>query len=202
MKFEELTTIWNSADTTLEHTVQINKQLVKDLGLTQVKSKLTEFKWTILFQILVEIIFLNFLIGFIVQNFTAYQFAIPASILLVITSFSLAFEIYQLWLSSTIDSNLTVVEAQKKLVGLQRMEILDMNSLYIIIPLFSAPFMIVAAKAFLNMNLYELGNNWLMYHSAGSVVIAIIIVFFLKMFPNKELIESVSFLNELKENEQ
>lgn len=201
MKFEELSTIWNSVDFELDNTIQINKQLVKDLGLTQVKSKLTGLKWTILFQIIAETIFLNFLIGFIVQNYAAHQFSIPASILLVTTIFSLAFEIYQLWLSSTIDSNLTVVEAQKKLARLQMMEILDMNSLYIIIPLFSAPFMIVASKAFLNMNLYELGANWWIYFTIGSVVVAALIVFFLKMFPNKELIESVSFLNELKENE-
>jgi uncharacterized membrane protein YdjX (TVP38/TMEM64 family) len=115
--------------------------------------------------------------------------------------FSLVIEIYKLKLYYSIDASSSVIEAQKKLTKLKKLEIQDIQSLYIIIPLFSAPFLIVTAKAFLNLSLYSFGTNWLIYYTLGSFVVALIIVFFLKRYPDKNLMDSIAFLDELKENE-
>ena len=90
MKFEELSGIWNSADMELEKSVKINKQLVKELGLAKVKSRLYEIKWTSIIEIGVNAIFLSFLTGFIFDHFSDFKFSIPAFILLVVTVVSLA----------------------------------------------------------------------------------------------------------------
>ncbi len=199
MKFEELSSIWNSVDFELDNTVQVNKQLVKDLGLSKVKSSLSELKLSVIFQIVVGFMFINFIMDFFVQNLTHFQFSGPAFFLLAFTAAGLVVSIYQLWLSLSINAELSVVEAQKKLMRLQTIEVLDIYSLLIIIPLFYAPFMIVGAKAFFNFNLYELSSNWFVYQTIGSIVIAGIVVFVLRKFPNKKLKESIDFLNELNE---
>jgi hypothetical protein len=201
MKFKELSGIWNSTDLELEKSVQINKELVMSISLSKIKSRLYEIKWTGIIEIVVGFIFFNFLVRFIGAHFTDFRFYFPALILLAITVFSLIFEIYRMSLFYTIDSKAAVIEAQKKLAKLKKLEILDIHSLIIIIPLFSAPFLIVAAKAFLNLSLYGAYSTWLVYLSAGSILIAAILIFILKRFPNKNLQESIAFLNELKENE-
>ena len=201
MKLEELSGIWNSTDMELEKSIKINKQLVKELGLAKVKSRLYEIKWTSIIEIGVNAIFLSFLTGFIFDHFSDFKFSIPAFILLVVTVVSLIIEIYKLTLFYTLDAKSAVIEAQKKLTRLKKLEILDIYSLYIIIPLFSAPFLIVSAKAFLHLSLYAFDMTWLIYYTIGSVVVAVIIIFFLKRYPDKNLSASIAFLHELKENE-
>ena len=114
MKFEELSTIWNTADSELGNTVQVNKQLVKDLGLSKIKSSLSELKLSVIIQIIVGFMFINFIMNFFVQNLTQFQFSGPAFFLLATTAAGLVVSIYQLWLSLTINEDLSVVEAQKK----------------------------------------------------------------------------------------
>ncbi len=201
MKFEELSGIWNSNDIGLDKSIQINKELVKNIGIKKVRSGLYEIKFTAFIGIIVGIFFSMFLWRFLIDNYQVFKFLIPALILLVITTFSLILEIYKLTLIYTLDSKAPVIDAQKKLLRLKKLEILDRYSLYIIIPLFAAPFMIVTAKAFLHLNLYAFNNTWLIYFTLGSIVIAVILIFFLRKFPDKKLSESITFLNELKENE-
>jgi hypothetical protein len=201
MEYQELASIWNSTDLGLEQSVKINKDLVKRISLTKIKSRLFEIKGTAIFELIVESLFSIFLIGFIIDHVSEIIFSLPAGILLIITLFSLVIEIYKLKLYYSIDASSSVIEAQKKLTKLKKLEIQDIQSLYIIIPLFSAPFLIVTAKAFLNLSLYSFGTNWLIYHTLGSFVVALIIVFFLKRYPDKNLMDSIAFLDELKDYE-
>ena len=200
MKFEELSGIWNSTDIALDKSIKINKDLVKNIGISKVKSGLFEIRITAIIGIVAGIIFSIFLVGFIFDNLSDFKFSFPAFILLGITLFGLILEIYKLTLVYTLDSRAAVTEAQKKLMRLKKLEILDTHSLYIIIPLYSAPFMIVIAKAFLHLNLYSFDTTWLIYFTAGSVVIAVILIFFLRKYPGKNLSKSIAFLSELKED--
>lgn len=201
MKFEELSGIWNSTDIALDKSIKINKELVKNIGISKVKSGLYEIKLTAIIEIVAGIVFSIFLSGFIFDNFPDFKFYLPAFILLVITMFSSVIEVYKLRLVYTLDSKSPVIETQKKLIRLKKLEILDTYSLYIIIPLFSAPFIIVTAKAFLHLNLYAFNTTWLVYYTLGSIVVAVILIFFLRKYAGKNLSQSIAFLNELKENE-
>ncbi len=202
MQFEELSEIWNSTDIELERSVQINKELVKQLGFTKVKSHLFEIKGSAIFEIIVEAIFSIFLVSFVVDYISDPQFLLPAVVLLIFSLFSLIIEIFKLKLFLTIDSSATVFGAQKKLSKLKYLEFLDIYSLYIIVPLYLVPFLIVIAKAFLNLDLYDLGiMDWLNYSIFGGLMIAAILVYALRKFRNRKLEESIAFLNELKEDQ-
>lgn len=204
MKFEELTEIWNSTDQNLEKSVQINHELVKELGLRKVKSHLSEIKWTAIFEIVTEFILAVILIEFIAGHLSEIRFVIPAVVLLIFTLFSLIVEVIKLSLFLRIDSNSSVVESQKKLIGLKFYEMLDINSLFVIVPFFSAPFLIVFARLLFDLNLYEFDVLKLtLYTITGGFFVALIIVYFLKKSgASKKLNESIGFLNELKEEEE
>ena len=202
MNFDKLATIWNSTDRDIDAAVRINKELVMKLGLRRVRSSLYEIKWTAVIHIVVGVLFFLFLNGFIVTHFSMPRFLIPALLLQAITIYSLVFEAIRLSLYYTVDSAASVIVAQKKLARLKKMEALDTYSLLLIIPLFSAPFLIVIAWAAARVDLYTFNIAWLAYHTVGSLVVAAIIVFFLKFFPDKKLRESESFLRELKDTEE
>ncbi len=94
------------------------------------------------------------------------------------------------------------MEAQQKVSRLRHLELSDTYSLYVLIPFYSGPFLIVIAKAFLNLSLYKYGiMDWFIYSVIGGLVIAVIIVYFLRKFRGKKLDESIAFLNELKEDQ-
>lgn len=200
MKFEELSGIWNNADAGLEQNIKINRSLVKNIAIRKVRSGLYEVKFTAVVGIIAGIFFSMFLWRFIIDNYMQLKFFIPALILLLTTIFSLVIAIYRLVLVYTLDSEATVFESQQKLIRLQKLDILDICSLYVIIPLFTAPFLIVVAKAFAHLDLYSFNTTWLIYLTAGSIIIAVILIFFLKKYPGKRLAKSVAFLNELKED--
>ena len=199
MKFEELAGIWNNANLAPEQHVKINKSLVKNIAIRKVRSGLYEVKFTAIVGIIAGVFFSIFLWRFIIDNYMLLKFFIPAFILLLATMFGLIIAIYRLVLVYTLDPKETVLESQQKLIRLQKLDILDIYSLYIIIPLFTGPFLIVMAKAFANLDLYSFNTRWLIYLTGGSIIIAVILIFFLKKYPGKRLARSVTFLNELKE---
>jgi len=201
MEFEQLTSIWNNANPTLDQTVKINKELVKTISFSKVKSRLVDIKWTSIFQIVVGIWFLDFLLGFALGHSGEMKFFLPALTLIVLSIYSLAIDIAQLVMVLTIHSKASVAEAQKKLSALKKLEAYDVYSLLVIIPLFSLPFMIVLGKGVADFDLYNFDLSWMISYTAGSIVIAAIVVFFLRKFPNKGLRESIAFLEELKETE-
>ena len=202
MQFEELSKIWNSPNMELEKSVQINRKLVKQLGMNKVKSHLFEIKWSAIFEIVTQFIFAVILIGFTINHFAEMQFFIPAGLLLVFTLFSLIVEIVKLYLFLSLDSGASVLESQTKLSRLKYFEMLDINSLYVIVPLFSVPFLIVFAKLLFNVDLYEFDLTKLfLYSFFGGLVVAAILVYFLKKYQGKNLDESISFLNELKDEQ-
>lgn len=201
MKFEELSAIWHSNDLTLDRSIRINKKFVKNLGISKVAARHYEIKLTATIGIVTGILFAIFLFRFIFEYFTDLKFSVPAMILLVSTCFGLIIEFYNLLLVYTINPESTVEEARKKLIRLKKLEIMNVYSLYVVIPLFGAPFMIVMAKAFLHLDLYAFNTSWLIYFTAGSIIIAVILIYFLRKLSGKKLSQSISFLNGLRDED-
>ena len=80
-------------------------------------------------------------------------------------------------------------------------QVLNTKMLYVLIPLFSAPFLIVLVKAILDFDIYVLGN-WLIYYMVGSIMVALVVVFFLRKFPDKNLEKVLAFLSEIRNFEK
>lgn len=198
MDFQELSVLWNSADQALSQQVEIKQKLVKEVSIRKVRGHLAEIKWTAFFELGISILFLPFVMRYLTDTFSENKFFLPGLMLLVLTLFSLIITIYRLVLYFGIRAETPVVQTQLKVARLRYLELLEIDLLYVLIPLFYAPFMVVMAKAVANLDLYRFGS-WLIYSTLGSVVVALVLVFFLQKFPNKQLQESLGFLNELRE---
>jgi uncharacterized membrane protein len=203
MEYQELINIWSSSNDELKTNVQINRKLIKEVAFKKIKAQLAEIRWTSVFGLAVAFFWIPFLIRFVVANFGDLKFCLQGLLLLGISLFSMILNVYKLQLYYSINSRFSVLKTQHKIERLKYLELLDVKSLYIIIPLFSAPFFIVIAKAFLHIDLFSFGifGKALLYYTLGAIVVAIILVFILSKSTDKKLKESIAFLNELKETE-
>ncbi|MBU1820338.1 MAG: hypothetical protein KKG00_02345 [Bacteroidetes bacterium] len=198
MEFQELAKLWNSADEELGSRIEINRKLVKEVSMRKVRSHLTEVKWTAYFELAVNLLFVQFVGRYVVENLYEVKFLIPGLLLFAMTLFSLIFSSYQLTLYYGIRSGTSVVQTQTKLARLRYLELLDLNLLYIMIPLFYATGIIVAAKAVADYDMYR-HASFLFYNTLASAVIAVVLIFILKKYPDKRLKEAQAFVDELKE---
>ncbi|MFZ1806576.1 MAG: hypothetical protein WAU36_05115 [Cyclobacteriaceae bacterium] len=192
MELPELTQLWNAPGS-----VAINRQLLKEVTLYKVKALLYSLKWSTYFELVLNIIFILFLQGFISGHLNEMRFLIPALILIVVTIASTVLECYKLYLFYSLHADSPVADTQQKVATLQYLEALEANSMLVIIPLFSAPILIVPAKAFFDIDLYQLGN-WIPQYVVGSVVVGLVIAFLLRKFPNEKLKKAMAFLKEIK----
>jgi hypothetical protein len=198
MDFQELTTLWNSTDPQLDRQIEIRQKLVKEAGMRKVRKHLAEIKWTSFFELATNLTFVLFIGRYLAANLSEMKFFVPGLLLFALTIGSLVFSSYKLTLYYGIQAGFSVVQTQRKVARLRYLELLSVNLLYLAIPVFYAPFMIVMAKSVAHYDLYR-HSAWLVYGTLASVAIALIIVYLLKRFPGKRLQEAQSFLNELKE---
>jgi len=151
--------------------------------------------------------------GIIASHFFTLKYSIPAGILLLVTVFSLVFSGYKLSLFQKIDSRYSVLETQKAMERMKYLERFEKNLLLVIIPLFSPAFLIIMVSSVFNYNLGPIEKwfieytqmsigNWLILYTLGSALVAMIVVFILKKFPNKNLQKSISFLKEIDDIEK
>ncbi len=192
MELTELAQLWNTPGS-----VAVNRQLLKEVTLYKVKALLYSLKWSTYFELGVNILFFFFLQGFILDHYNEMRFLIPALILIVVTLSSTVLEFYKLYLFYSLHAESPVAETQQKIARLQYLEALEANSMLAIIPLFSAPILIVIAKSFFDFDLYELGN-WMPQYILGSVVVGLVIAFVMRKFPNEQLKKAEAFLKEIK----
>ena len=196
MELHELSTIWNGTDSKLENTVRVNKSLFMEVSMNRIKNNLNSLRWTGYYEIIVNFLFLLFVVNFTLSSLSEFKFLIPGLILFAFSIYSIYFSIKKLVLHYGINAQTPVLQTQLKLENLKLLETRETQLLYVFIPLLSPVFLIVGAKFILNVDLYNY-MNWLIAQTAGSVVIAVIIVFILKKFPNKNLEKSIAFLNEI-----
>lgn len=201
MELHELTNIWNGSDLKMESTVKINKTLFMEVSINRIKTILSPIKRTSYFEIIVNLLFLFPVITFSFSMLSEIKYLIPGLLLIAFTCYNSIFIIKKLFLLYGIDSQTPVLHTQKNLVKLKLMEIRERQMLYILIPLFSPVFLIVGAKAFLNIDLYQF-INWLIAQTAASILIAALIVYILKKFPDKNLDRTLNFINEIAEVEK
>jgi hypothetical protein len=197
MKLEEISQLWNQEENRVEVLLKEKRNLLHRVAMFRIKSGLYELKFTIYFEILANTLFIFWLIGFIMAN-QEFRFITPAILLMLMASFSLIFQMYRFRIYFALKSSDEVVKTQQKVGKLLLLERIDRQSLFLVIPLFAAPFLIVAAKSIMQIDLFTFEPAWLILFTAASVVIAIGVVYFLKLFPDRKLLEASEFLKDLR----
>ncbi len=203
MELNEISELWN--DINMDNSeISINQDALSELTAYKLQDKLSEIKWTAIFEIVVAFFWLIFLIGFAIDNFEKIQLFLPALSLIIISILSLIMEAFKLSLFWSIRHQFSIIHTQRRIEKLRCLELLDTNSLFVLIPLFFVPFIIVIVKAVSGLNIFDLGFglNEILMLTGGSFVVSMIIVFILKKFPLQELKDSLDFLNDLKHLEE
>ncbi len=202
MEYTELSRLWE-ANKSVDVKISLNQNAINEVTVNKLKSSLSEIKLSSIIEIVVNFIWLGFLGEFVVKYHQESYFLLAGIILIGISIFSIALGINKLYLFTSIDNNFSVFKAQKRIGKLKFLEILGTNLLYFIIPLFFVPFVLVITKGILNIDLFQLGfgGNEVALATAGSAIVAILVVIFLRKSQFKSMNESLKFLKELNQNE-
>jgi uncharacterized membrane protein len=200
MNEQDLINIWKTQDSDLEKSIHVNQELLKTVTLEKVKSMLTLFRRTNIFELIINFLFLFWLVSFIKNNLSIAYFWVSAGFLCLMMLSSIIFNIYNLYLIKSIALNDSILETQRKIEQMKLHEKWSINALYIIIPLAPVPFLLVLGKGILGIDLYQiLGTTYLWSFTLGSLLVAIIIVWLVKKFPNEEMKKASNFLKEISE---
>ncbi len=198
MNFQDLEDIWNENNQDLEQSITINSASINNINMKKVTSNLTETRWENLIELGVNLWFLSFFKNFFMNHYHTPKFLIPGAFMLGLCLFAIVFCTYKLFLISRINRNYPIVKAQRNLALIQYFNRLEINALFFLIPTFSLAFLIVAAKGFIGMDLYAIGFPFIPY-LVGSFLVGVIIILFIKIFPDKKLQETITYLKELKD---
>ena len=201
MDIQELASMWNEGESSDRNMVILNRKLLKSVTIHEVRSMLSELKWSWIIELVVNALFFPFLIQFIIGHFQVLEFLVPGLIVLVVNVAGLIFSLYKIKKYLRLSPLSPVLDNQRSLVRLKYMETMEVNSLFVVIPVFSAPILIVLAQGLFGFNLYSLGD-WIMNYTLGSLVIGVIVVFVIKKFPSKKLEEAIALLKDVKEIEK
>jgi hypothetical protein len=160
MELEELKNRWNEFDNKLEKSLQLNKQLLKQINLDKAKNKIRTLLIFKLLETGVLSVVVYYLVKFTIYNFTSLQFSVSALILLFFTVMGYISTIRQVSLMirlKTEDAD-DITSKQKKLTGLKLL-----IAGYVKWGLLSIPFfpvwIILIPKIFLNFDMYTNGMN-------------------------------------------
>jgi len=92
------------------------------------------------------------------------------------------------------------LKTQRNLVLIQYFNRIEVNSLFFLIPTFSLAFLLVALKGLIGLDLYLISFPFIPY-LIGSFLVGLVIIAFLKLFPDRQLNEAILFLEDLKKAE-
>lgn len=201
MEFQELSQLWQNSDQKIEQNIQLDLPQFEEINQRKVRPQMNNYLINVLIELFVGVAFQSFLNNFIGGHLATPAFWVPAVILAVINVYSIVFNAYQLYLYFQINVGKPVIEAQRIMTRLRLLERIDTYSLLVIIPLCAGPFLIVGAKHFLGMDLYQFSVYSLPFFLMNFVVAAIIVAL-LRLFPDKELKESQSFLDSIVKMEE
>ncbi len=202
MELDQLKEIWAKQDQELESVAVVNLNLLQEASVNRVKALLSDFKWTTIFELIVTIIGVNYLSGYLIDTVWEFKFFVPGLLILLLGLYDIVWKLMVLSIYSKIDYQSAITETQKRVEKLKYYERREINELYIVIPLLWMAFVVVIAKGFLGIDAYQfLIYNWLL-QLLGSIVIAVFVVWFVKLFPDKKLDEAVAFLREIEDFEK
>ena len=204
MELNELKNIWKAQFDDAETEQQLHQKVLRLASYSRIQSMIgLELKLTVLIELFCYILFLLFLIRFCIKHYLEIEFLIPALLLTIDACFEISWNIYRLTVYYSLNNAIPVVKAQKRLQTLIYQEKFATRMLLIAIPVFLLLFFTVVLKGLLGISLYYfMGYRMFWYIIAGSFVVALILVSILIRFPNKEMQQAHSFLQELAAYEE
>lgn len=200
MELNELATLWQQ-DHDQSKSSRINKELLKTVTISKVRSNLSGFRINALVEVILNSLF-AFLMLRALSAVQADLWRMSAIVLiLVMAVLGLGVGMIKMVLAYRMTDRLPVLKAQKLMSTIQKISRLEIRSLLLVIPLFCFLFIALVAKAWLQIPLASI-SSILISWTAASALIAIILYVLLRRFPDKKLEAANEFLQEIREFEE
>lgn len=199
MNFEELEDMWKETDKDLNQNIQINQAKINKKTMKKIRSNLTETRWESVIELVLNIPFFYFTKEFCFNHLLEPKFLIPGLFLFLMAISAIIFCAYKLFVISRINSKFPILQTQINLANIEYLTRIEINALFFLIPTFSLTFIIVFAKGMLHIDFYQIAGSLMIPYYASCFVVGLIIVGFLKVFPDKKLANAVRHLKDLKE---
>ncbi len=202
MELQELKNIWNEHDKNLDTHVQVNQQLLKRVSLDKARSLMGNFKFSNIIELIASAIWLWPMAYFMANHYAEPKFMIPALILFLIAVLTMAWNVYSLVTVWQLNLDMPITRIQKKLEKMNLYNnLFHRNLLFLLMPLVYLTFMIVAAKGLLGIDMYQ-HWNFMLPQIIGCILLAPVIIWMLKKFPDRKLEEALRFLKEIRKFEK
>ena len=166
METNELKKLWKQYDAKLEKNWALNLKLIKDMKLERTKSSMNRYTFFMSLTILFDFILANYLLNFIIDNFSDFTLTAPAYILSLVTYIAIIWSFYQLVLVLMIKYSEPIIEIQKKIEKL-RIEKLKFNKFIFYI---SYPFVYFIGFTVLHLDITQFPIKWMI----PNIVLAIL----------------------------
>jgi hypothetical protein len=154
MNLDDLKSVWKESAQTDDNQWAVNSYLLKEVSLQKTHVLLREYKFTAIFETFAYAIFWICIVGFMADHWQEPRFLISSALLGMLALSGLGWGIYKWYQVQTINYELPLTEAQKRIARFQLFNRIEVKSLIIQVPVFFILFTIVAAKSWLGLDVF------------------------------------------------
>jgi len=201
MELDQLKKIWKDYDEAIEPRLELNKELLKEASVKKVQSFMFEFRLENYLELLINGIACTYLIKLLIGGFEDLKFVLPVTFLIILLGFELAWNLYKLIQSDKLSYKRPLIENLKVLEKLRLYNRWEIQSLIVLIPMFSASFLILIPKLFFDLDVFPLLGDGVWYFVLGSVVVGLVLAGILSLFPDRKMNQAINFLREISQYE-
>lgn len=199
MNIDELKNVWNTYDKSLDS--KINLDLLKTVTIDKTKSLTRTFKFGAIVEIIVSLFFVNYMAEVAIEQWETWEYSLPASVIGLISLGTVIWNIYALTQLTFMNYDASIAQAQKKMERIYTQSKWQNTMLhYLLVPLVGAMLTIMALK-YLNLSLT--GHlDIILYVVLGGIAVVPMVVWIVKMTPDKEMESAIRFLDDIKKFEK
>jgi hypothetical protein len=199
MNIEQLKNAWNEYDKSLDS--KINLELLKTVSVSKTNSLTREFKFNAIVESIVSLVVINIMGRLVINQITVWEYWVPALVIGLISLGTVIWNVHALVQLSMLHYDATIASMQKKMERIYTQSKWQNSTLhYLVVPLVAAMFAIMGLK-FLHLGLAS-HLDIILYAIIAGIVVVPLVVWIIKLFPDKEMESAISFLDEIKKFER
>jgi hypothetical protein len=186
MELDELKEQWADYDRKLDETLRLNRQLLKTMKLSRVRSALQRLAVLLALESVAWFAGIVVLGLFISRNITMMRFALPAAVLDLFAIANFAALIAQISSALRIDYDRPIADIQKQMEALRVLRIRYIQASVVGGFVAWVPFVVVVFKGFFGLDAYHLFNTaWLITNVLVGLAVLALAIWLSKKFSER-----------------
>jgi hypothetical protein len=199
MNIDELRSAWNTYDKSLDS--KINIDLLKTATVVKTTSLTRTFRFGAIVEMVVSLLFVNYMVEIVMDHMATWEYWLPALVIGLISLGTVIWNAHALTQLALLNYGASIAEAQRKMERIYTKSKWQNTTLhYFLVPLVGAMLAIMALKY---LNLHLAGHlDIILYAVLGGIAVVPMVVWIVKMSPDKEMESAIRFLDDIKEFEK